>query len=208
MSRIALARILVVAAVATDIVVLVGGATLKPGYSHTANFISELNATGTPWSQQIGWFGFVPLGSLIAAFLFVAAPAARVRGASRFGYWLLFSQAIAYLSMPFAACDAGCPLEGSSSQAMHNLVGLLTYFAAGIGMVLLAFAPSLGKAARSALALAGIAWLSLFLLMVDPALQPSRGLLQRIAEAILCAVLVFIAWRMLRVEDAEPAAQR
>lgn len=208
MNRIALARILVIAAATMDIVLLVGGAALKPGYSQTANFISELNATGTPWGQQIGWFGFVPLGLLIAAFLFIAAPVARVQGASRFGYWLLFSQAVAYLSMPFAACDAGCPLEGSSRQAMHNLIGLLTYFAAGIGMIMLAFAPSLDKAARSALALGGIVWLGLFLLMVDPAFQPSRGLLQRMAEAILYAVLVFIAWRMLHVEKAGPTARR
>ncbi|MCY7312304.1 MAG: DUF998 domain-containing protein [Pseudoxanthomonas sp.] len=197
MDRTLLARMLLIAAMVMCLALLVGGAALKPGYTHSASLISELNATGTPWASAIGWFGFLPVGLLLTAFLFTAAPRVNVRGASRLGYWLLLSQPIAYIGAVLVPCDAGCPLEGSLSQALHNLLGVLTYPAGGIGIVLLATAPGLTPANRIALAFAGGLWLGLFLLMVIPELAPWRGVFQRIAEVILYAVLVFTAWRMM-----------
>lgn len=44
--------------------VLFGGAALKAEYNHVSQYISELNATGSEWSWQIGYLGFLPLGLL------------------------------------------------------------------------------------------------------------------------------------------------
>ena len=82
---VARARRLALATVAFGTLFYAIGAALKPGYSSTSQFISELNAAETPWATQLGWFGFVPLGLLFAAFLLIAHPNAQVRGASRTG---------------------------------------------------------------------------------------------------------------------------
>jgi len=80
--------------VAFGLVFYLVGAAIKPGYSYSANFISELNASGTPWASLLGWGGFLPLGLLFASFLVAAGQLAQIRGA-RLGYWLLWSQPVA-----------------------------------------------------------------------------------------------------------------
>ena len=39
------------------------GAALKPGYSQRSNFISEYNATGTPWAGALTYAGILAVGS-------------------------------------------------------------------------------------------------------------------------------------------------
>ena len=39
------------------------GAALKPGYSQRSNFISEYNATGTPWAGALTYADFLAVGS-------------------------------------------------------------------------------------------------------------------------------------------------
>ena len=196
-NRIMLARVLAVASVVYAAAFYIVGGALKPGYSHSANFISELNATGTPWAQELGLFGFIPLGLLLSSFLWVASPVSRAAGASRVGLLLLWSQPLAFIGAAAAPCDAGCPADGSSLQQVHNLLGLVTYFAAAVGFFLLSSHSHLVAGGRWFLRTAAIVWLSLFILMLTPEFSPVRGLLQRIAEAILWSCVLLVAWRML-----------
>lgn len=111
--RSTLARTFAVGTVLFGLVFYTLGAALKPGYSSASQFISELNAAGTTWAQQLGFFGFVPLGLLFGAFLLTAGPLAGVRGASRVGWWLLWSQpltlVVGRLRLPGASQPAGRP---------------------------------------------------------------------------------------------------
>lgn len=208
MNRTTLARSLAVMATATATAVITGGGAVKGGYSHVSNFISELTAVGSPFAETIALYGFLPIAVLLAAFLVVAAPLVPVRGASRAGYWLLLTQPVAYISVAVVPCDLGCPAEGSITQGLHNLFGVVTYFGAAVGLVLMSRAPSLSKSASTGFVIAGVLWLAVFVLMLEPALAPWRGFLQRVAEAILWGVVLFIAWRMLpqggpgAIEDA------
>lgn len=192
--RVRLVRVLAVASVAYAALFYVVGAALKPGYSHLAHFISELNATGTPWAQELGLFGFVPLGLLVAAFLLAAYPVAGLSGASRVGFIFLWSQPIAFLGVAAAPCDPGCPFVGSALQQTHNLLGLVTYFAAAAGFFLLSFHSRLSFAGRWYFRGASVAWLGLFVFMLSPELAPIRGLLQRIADGLLWVGVLLIAW--------------
>ena len=203
-NRIFLAKLLVSAAAVASLLLLVVGGAVKPGYSHVANFISELNATGTPLAETIGLFGFLPLGILVASFLIVAAPVARVDGWSRVGYWLLFSQPIAYIGVFLFPCDLGCPLQGSQSQQLHNLVALVTYIACAVAFLLLSRSRSLASSAlgKAWFVGTGIVWLVGFFAMVEPGLAPWRGLLQRVLEVSLYMSLFVVAWRMLSTEDS------
>lgn len=203
--RIKFARALAIASVLYAVTFYVVGAWLKPGYSHSANFISELNATGTPWAQVLGLFGFVPLGLILAAFLLVAFPVARLAGPSRAGFLLLWSQPVAFIGAAMAPCDPGCS-GGSALQQVHDLLGLVTYLAAAAAFFLLSFHVLLSARGRSYLRFAAVAWLGLFVLMLVPELASIRGMLQRVADGLLWITVLLVAWRMLAPADGTLAA--
>jgi len=197
MHRVKLSRALAVATVLFAVAFYMVGAAIKPGYSQAASFISELNATGTPWARELGLFGFLPLGGLFAAFLLAAHGVARVHGASLAGFLLLWSQPVAFFGAAIAPCDPGCPIGGSVLQQAHDLLGLATYVLGGIGFFLLSYAPDLSTRGRWYLRGVAVAWLALFSVMLAPDLAPIRGLLQRFADVLLGSVVIVVAWRML-----------
>ena len=201
MSRVLLSRVLAILSVLSVVVLLVMGSMLKPEYSQVSNYISELSATGSAHANAFALAGFLPIAILLATFLFVAAPVIRLDGASRVGYWLLLSQPVAYIAAALAPCDPGCPMQGSTSQQIHNLLGLMTYIAGGAGLFLMASCNTLGRAAKAGLIAGGLAWCLSFALMPEPALTEWRGLLQRISEIVFWLVVLFIAFRLTDTES-------
>jgi len=192
------ARLLAIVTVLFGILFYIVGAAIKPGYSSVSHYISELNATGTAHADELGLFGFLPLGLLFGLFLLVAAPLAQVEGRSRVGWWLLWSQPVAFVSVYLAPCDAGCPESGTLSQMIHNALGVLTYFGGALGLLLLASAPVLnGSTSRGYLRFSGIAFVVLFVVMLQPEVDPVRGLIQRFADLLLGGAMLVIAWRLL-----------
>lgn len=188
---------LVIAVVLSYVLMLFGGGALKPAYSHVSQFISELNAVGTPFAGMIGWAGFLPFGILSAALLVAAAPSIPVQGASRIGYWLLMAQPVAYIGSVLAPCDMGCPLHGSVRQMLHNGLALTTYSATAISLFLFCLAPGISMTWRTFWILLAVVWFALFALMIDVSFAEWRGLLQRLAEGIVYTVLCICAWRFL-----------
>ena len=201
--RLSLARLLAAATVAFGFVFYVVGDLVKPGYSSMSQYISELNATGTAWALQLGYFGFVPLGVLLAVFLIVATPFAAVHGTSKAGWSLMWSLPVAFIGVALAPCDPGCPVKGSPMQMAHDLLGVTTYFASALAIFLLSFAPPLRNrlVARNFLRFTGVAFLVLFVVMLSPAVADIRGLLQRVADALLAGALLVIAWRVVLAEN-------
>ncbi len=49
-------------------IVTILAAAGTPGYSHAANFVSELGVPGAPHAPAINYAGFVPAGLLLGAF--------------------------------------------------------------------------------------------------------------------------------------------
>lgn len=188
---------LVIAVVLSYVLMLFGGGALKPGYSHVSQFISELNAIGTPFAGIIGWAGFFPFGMLFAALIVAAAPSIPVQGASRFGYWLLMAQPVAYIGSVLAPCDMGCPLHGSLRQMLHNGLALTTYSVTAISLFLFSLAPGISMPWRAFWILLALLWFTLFALMIDVSFAEWRGLLQRLAEGIVYTVLCIGAWQFL-----------
>lgn len=195
-NKIWLSRLLAVIVVIFTTTFYLVGAALKPGFSQTSQFISELNATGTPWATEFSWFGFMPVGVLLAFFLAVSTSVVQLSGASRFGFLLLWSQPIAFIGVALAPCDPGCPIGGSPMQQLHDFLGLVTYLPAGLGFLLLSTAPNISKTVRGFFVGAGLAWFALFFFMLLPEFAFMRGLLQRTADALLGATLLVIAWRL------------
>lgn len=189
-------RRLLVLFVVMYLLMLFGGAALKPGYSAVSQYISELGASGSDHARLISLFGFIPVGVLAALLLWASAAHAPVSGASRLGYWLLMFEPLAWIGSALAPCDLGCPSTGSLSQSLHTLLGVFTYLGTALGLVLLATTPAISTPTRLLwIALAAL-WLLLFVLMALPSLQPWRGLLQRLAEWSVYSALCISAWRL------------
>ena len=107
----------------TYMVMLFGGAAIKPGYSHNMQYISELNATGSAHALLIGWLGFVPFGLAALALWNAARPHALAAGVHRTGYWLLLAEPIAYIG---SANLTGAGLGAKSPLRRNFEAGILT----------------------------------------------------------------------------------
>ena len=175
------------------------GAAVKPGYSQVSNFVSEYNATGTAWADMLTYAGFVATAAILSCFLVAAAPIAQVSGASRLGFWLLWSVPFSYLLAALAPCEAGCPPEGSPSQLLHNAFAALAYFGMGISVALVSLAPGFGafKLRRTFMLLTGFAFPVVFVAMLEPGLAPWRGLLQRSLDVAMAVSLVLLVFTIL-----------
>ena len=190
-------RLIIIALILLYVTVVFGGASLKADYSHIGQYISELNATGSEWSWQIGYLGFLPLGLLGLFMLVTVARTTQLTGISQIGMWLLAGEPIAYLGSAFAPCDLGCPSTGSLSQNVHNVLSLITLLMTTLGLVFLSFNKNLTPHRRAGWALLAAVFITLYMLALAPDFDPWRGLLQRLAEGILYGSLCLVSWRLL-----------
>lgn len=199
MDRAQLTRLLLFTAILYVIGFYFIGSAIKPGYSQISNFVSEYNAIGTPWAGTLTYAGFVATAGLLSGFLASAAPLMDVSRASRLGSWLLWSVPASYLLAAIAPCDAGCPIEGSTSQRMHNFLSVVTYFGMGVSVALVSLDSKFNDFAlrRIFMLLTGIAFPAVFIVMVQPEVAPWRGLLQRLLDVALAASLILMTWTLI-----------
>lgn len=208
MTRLGLARALAIVAIVYAAAFYFVGAAIKPGYSQMTNFISEYNATGTAYAELLTYAGFAAVAGLIAAFLIAVAPYARVQGISRVGFWMLWAAPASYALAVAYPCDAGCPLDGSFSQQMHNWLAIAAYGFTGLSLILLSRAPVLAVEARWArpfLLASGVAWIAVFAVMVLPEVAAVRGLLQRSLDVLLAGGLLIVAFGLAKRQAAAAA---
>lgn len=186
-----LALVCAVASLGTvALLALLGGAAV-PGYSHLAQFISELGARGAPFEWPVRLLGFLPASVLLLGFCHFAR---RALPRSRAGdlAWLGFAVYAAGYGVAAAfPCDPGCrPDPPSMSQVIHNVGGLAGYLLAPAFLLTLALQarswPGARAVAQAGLLASGCALLGLVLL-ADPS-SPVAGLGQRLLEG---AVLVW-----------------
>lgn len=170
---------------------------VKPGFDHISQFISEINATGTPNAGVLGWVGFIPLAMVAFSLLVSMRSKLRVRGISHVGWLLLFLWPFGYLAAALAPCDAGCPADGSSSQAIHNVVAAISYFGFALGALLLALTPKTAWPVRVGLVLLATITVFGFLLMASYPMMEIRGAIQRYTEIAQLAVF----WLLLFLTD-------
>lgn len=205
MHRAQLTRALLVISVVYVVGFYFLGAAVKPAYSQLSSFVSEYNATGTPWAATLTYAGFAATAVLLSGFLIAAAPIIQVSGASQIGFRLLWSVPFSYLIAAIAPCDAGCPVEGSMSQLLHNALAIPAYFGMGVSMALLSLAPGLKpyRLRRSFMFLTGVAFPVVFIAMVQPDFSLWRGLLQRSLDIAMGVSLVLATWTLIPSNAAE-----
>lgn len=175
----------------TAVLLLAAGAGLPialgmmwPDYSWTANYLSELGASGAPHGFWMTYAGFLPV-SILWTFSIVLLYLRSAKSSTLLaGVCLLLGTSISYFGAVFFRCDLGCPIEGSESQLMHNLLGVIGYLAAPPALILI----GLHFSRTGQKLLGGLTFLTAalcvvgFLGMAAPENATMKGLFQRMAD--------------------------
>src|SRR5690242_8926977 len=110
-------------------------ASLRPGYSHISNTISELGETGTPQAHRVAFTFFLPVGLLVWLALWLVHR--HQLGPETSSVLLALSGlGTGYVLSAFFPCDPGCPLFGSWRTLVHNAAGLIDYGGTALGFLL------------------------------------------------------------------------
>lgn len=162
---------------------VIGGATF-PGYQHASQFISELGARGAPHAQLVNVGGFLPAGVLLCAFAVLAWKTLPRSAGTAIGLFGIALFGVGYLAAVFFPCDAGCrPATPSSSQLIHNAMGLAGYLSAPVALAILGWQARSwpGAGLLSLLGFLGALTALIGLMLLSPAFV-YVGIAQRVLE--------------------------
>lgn len=170
-------------------------ASLRPGYSHFSNTISELGEIGAPRARQVAFGFFLPVGLLVWLALWL------IYGGASDRYVLaaliaLSSLGAGYGLSAFFPCDPGCPIYGSWRTHVHNVLGFIDYAGTGIGFLIISryFARQRLTIHAIAFLIAGALVLLCAALLSLEAAFFIRGMVQRIAEVLQFIGVFFVCY--------------
>jgi Protein of unknown function (DUF998) len=185
-----------VLALASVVLFTIFGALGFPGYSHTAQFMSELGARGAPQEMLIRFAGFLPAGVFMILSVIGASMSLPRSALTTIGLVGLAMYAMGYIVAVFFPCDPGCRLaQPSASQEIHNFFGLIGYVLAPLSLVALGFSARTWPGGRhlswsgyiaAAAALVGMMTLS--------PKSPYVGLSQRLIEGAVLIWVLMCGW--------------
>src|SRR5215468_9147894 len=193
LGRQSLPSALVVVAAAMVLLGTVYFASLRPGYSHISNTISELGETGAPQAHLVAFGFFLPVGLMVWLALWLAH---RHRPGQDTSLVLLALSGLGtgYALAAFFPCDPGGPLFGSWRTLVHNAAGVIDYGGTALGFLLFCRYCTRHKMRPQAVAFgiaAALGLLALGLLGLPPAF-PVRGAVQRVTELIQFTGVLFV----------------
>jgi hypothetical membrane protein len=157
-----------------------------PDYSPFTQYISELGAHGSPHANVVNWGIFFPTALLN---LFAVIALFRQSQGNKLPVLLLLGLAAGNLGATLFPCDAGCPPQGSPTQAIHNLIGLVQYVSGAIALLAMSSRFAHHPLGRCL----GLTVFVSLVMMGGPGIA-MRGLWQRIAELCLYAWLPVAAY--------------
>jgi hypothetical membrane protein len=175
---------------------------LRPGFSHFAQYISELGERGSSTELLMRYLAFVPTGLMHLAFAGALVSTFRNGRLGVAAALLLGLNGLARIAAGFFPCEVGCEETGSLGQRMHSL-------SAGVGFLALAVSTILwsvvfkrtrdlgGLAAYSVVS--GVLGLAFLLLMLWSAEHgAARGLFERLSSGVLSLWILAFALRLQR----------
>jgi hypothetical membrane protein len=180
----------------TAVMVLLGTvyfASLRPGYSHISNTISELGETGAPQARAVAFGFFLPVGLIVWWALWLAQ-CHRPGHDTSLVLLALSGLGTGYVLAAFFPCDPGGPLFGSWRTMVHNAGGVIDYGGTALGFLLFCRYCARHKMRLQAVTFgmaAALGFLALVLLGLPPAF-PIRGAVQRVTELIQFAGVLFV----------------
>jgi hypothetical protein len=168
------------------------GAT-RGDYSSFSNYLSELGASETSTQGLTNTLAFPMVG--ISCILIIIALWHRLPKLTGLRAGLIclgLGLPAGYFGAAIFPCDYGCPIEGSSSQTVHNLLGLVQYPLGVIGFALLSVNLKSTPMWRMLCAVAAAAMAIGFVMMLMPGQANFRGAWQRLSDYTAFLVLAYI----------------
>lgn len=169
---------------------------LSSDYNSISNYLSELGAVGAEYSRVVNYFGFLPTAfSVLFITLLLQSNFSNTR-LSRAGFLLVgIGYFIGYFGAFIFPCDFGCPSEGSFSQNMHMILGLISYLIAPVGLILLGIGLRKGPMIIHSLAsfIATFIFLLGFFMMLNPSQIDLLGFWQRLIDYTVFLLLIFLS---------------
>jgi hypothetical protein len=160
-------------------------ASLRPGYSHISNTISELGETGASPAHLVAFGFFLPVGLMIWLAVWLMHRETLDKDASLV-LVAMSCLGTGYVVSALFSCDPGAPLFGSWRTLVHNAAGLVDCGGTAIGFLLVCRYCARRKATTQATVFGvggGLVLICLAALCVRSAF-PLRGAVQRVAELI------------------------
>jgi hypothetical membrane protein len=175
---------------------------LRPGYSHFAQYISELGERGSSTELIMRYAAFVPTGLMHLAFAGALASTFRSSRLGLLAAVLLGVNGLARLSAGFFPCETGCEdPTGSPGQRIHSLSAGVGFLALAVSTVLWSVvfrrAPDLRNLAAYSL-VSGVLGLAFLLLMLWTEHGTARGLFERLSSGVLSLWILVFALRLQR----------
>lgn len=173
---------------------IVGGFLIE-NYSILSQYISETYAIDTEYGVILRTFGFIPSGILLTLFCFIGVTYFQPSKLIKIGFYGIgIFYGLATVIVGIFPCDSGCNrqlVDPSTSQVIHNLMGLLTYIFVPICMILIGVGlrkfSNNNKFSVQSIAYGAISILFVYLLIYNSN-SVYIGLYQRMVE------IVFIIW--------------
>ena len=182
-------------------VVFVG--SLRPGYSHVNQFMSELGETGGHFAWAMNYLGFMLSAGFILIFVLAFRTHLPRTVLNTVGTSLLVVFAVSMFFAGVFSCDVGCPLiERSLDQKLHDLFSILAFpaFTAGVFICGLSLSRTVGWRRFGIYSLV-TAILSLILLVAMVQSEASRegtGTYQRFYLGVLFLWLMAMSVKQFR----------
>ena len=169
---------------------------LSSDYNSISNYLSELGAVGAEYSRVVNYFGFLPTAfSVLFITLLLQSNFSNTR-LSRAGFLLVgIGYFIGYFGAFIFPCDFGCPSEGSFSQNMHMILGLISYLIAPVGLILLGIGLRKDPMIIHSLVsfIATFIFLLGFFMMLNPSQIDLLGFWQRLIDYTVFLLLIFLS---------------
>jgi hypothetical membrane protein len=196
---------LVAIAAATVLLGTLYFASLRPGYSHISNTISELGETGTPQAHLVAFGFFLPVGLIVWLALWLMHRHRPDRDTSLV-LLALSGLGNGYVFAAFFPCDPGAPLFGSWRTLVHNAAGLIDYAGTALGLLMFCWYCAKHKIRPQTVTFgiaAALGFFAVVLLGLPPAF-PVRGAVQRVTELIQLTGVFFVCHLL----STRPASKR
>ena len=177
------------------------GGFLIENYNELSQYISESYAINTEYGKILRIFGYIPSGILITLFCFLGVRYFQPSKLLKIGFYGIgIFYGLATVVGGIFPCDSGCNkelIDPSSSQLIHDFVGLLTYLFVPVFMILIGL--GLKKSSNNntfslqSIVFGAIAVLFVYIL-VSNSNSEYIGLYQRMIESVFVIWIVFCAF--------------
>ena len=169
-----------------------------PDYSHIAQFISELGATGSPYRAYVNYLGFIPTELFILGFVLISYSVLPRTKLNRIGLLFIAIYGITLGIAAFFPCDFECKPDVPTISHKIHMASAFPGYLCGIIAIFCISSDSMSWSKSKAFKLIGYV-AAILALLAFLSLDPSSktvGLSQRILELTMYSWFIFLGYSL------------